>query len=282
MPVQNGKTYQQRSLIKLSSFLIIAFFFGCIPSLQQEWRKVSILPISAESHNRLNLLAQSAWTDLGTAKYQGQSLQPSPLEKSDIINMYYYLRSFISIQDLSGLFGIPIFILGPHADDSIVINHKSRFGHYHPEFPIRLRRYFIPALENPSFKSLTQSTYDNYLKRLARTFFVVYIKLNSNSEFFNKEVNRYHELCKEKRLDPFYLEKFVHFMNTGYTDSEDIEEAAKFKTFKDDEAYEEELVKQVVGFWMRRRIDKTDYQFYLGLADLISTYDRRFFEERLE
>ncbi len=280
--MQNGKTYQPRLLIKLSSFLFLALLSCCIPSLQQEWRKVTILPISAESHNRLNLLTQSAWTELGMAKYQGPSFQPKPLEKSDIINIYFYLRSFISIQELSNLLGIPIFIKGPHSDDSIVINHKSEFGHYHPEFPIRLRKYFVPAVNDSSFKSLTQSTYDQYIKNLARTFFVVYIKLNSNSEYYHKETERYQELCKERRLDPFFLEKFVHFMKLGYTDSEDIEEAAKFKTFKGDDDFDEDLVKQVVGFWIRRHIDKTDYQFYLGLADLISTYDQKFYEERLE
>jgi hypothetical protein len=95
-------------------------------------------------------------------------------------------------------------------------------------------------------------------------------------------VERYNDLLSEKRLDPYYLEKYVLFMHPDYTDGEDLEDSAKFKSFKGDEQYKEELVKQIVGFWIRRRLDKTDYLFYQGLVDLISIYDPEFYKSRID
>lgn len=278
----SGKICRLKSLIKLNKWILLVFLFGCISSLKQEWRKVSIVPIAKADSNRLQLMVESTWKDLGKAKYQGPLFKSKPLQESDIIQFFYYMRSFLSFRDLSKLLGIPVFIRGPHTDDTLVINDSFQFGHYHPEFPIRLRKFFIPAIHNVSFRSLTQSNYDLYIKRLARTFFAVYRKLNSNPEFYAKEVNRYNNLIVEKRLDPFYLERFVLFMKPEYTDGEDLEDSAKFKTFKGDEEFEEELVKQVIGFWIRRKIDQTDFLFFEGLSDLLLSYDFEFLKSRLE
>ncbi len=282
MQIRNGKIYQLRLFIKLSKLALVFIYFSCIPNLQQEWRRTFIFPISKSDENRLRLMAESIWIELPKAKYQGPELKPKPIQNSDLLNLYYYLRSFISFAELSKLLSVPIYISGPHTDDTIIINHKSKFGHYHPEFPIRIRKYFLPAMSDASFRSLTQSNYEKFIKNLARTYFVVYLKLHSNKEFFQKEVERYNELVTEKRLDPFYIERFVLFMKKDYTDGEDIEESAKFKFYDGDDEFNEDIVKHAVGFWLRRRIDQTDLSFFHGLKDLIFLYDRVFYESRLE
>jgi len=255
---------------------------GCIPTLKQEWRKISISPISTSDTNRLRLMVESTWINLEKAKYQGASFNPKTLEESNFIELYDYLRSFLSMNDLAKMLGVPIFISGPHTDSTLALTDKYQFGHYHPEFPIRLRKFFIPAVNNSTIRSLTQKNYNSYLKRFARTFFAVYQKLNSNSDFYDKEVLRYTELIADRRLDPYYFERFILFMKIDYTDGEDLEESAKFQSFKEDEKLDEDLVKLVVGFWIRRRIDQTDFLFYQGLIDLIKVYDTEFLDKRLE
>ncbi len=192
------------------------------------------------------------------------------------------MNSFISIGELSKLLSIPIFIHGPHSENKLNTFDQHDFGYYHPEFPIRIRKYFIPALNDSTFRTLTQQTYDLYIKKYSRTFFVVHRKLMSNQEFYDKETERYLMLVEEKRLDPFFLERFNLFMIPDYTDNEDPEYGAKFKTFAGDEFYETKLVRICVGFWLRRRIDNTETLFFDGLLDLIKTYDLEFYQSRLD
>ncbi len=204
------------------------------------------------------------------------------LGMGDTLNFYCYLSSFISMKELSRMLGIPIYIRGPHTEEKLKLQELYDFGFYHPEFPIRIRRYLLPAVNNSTFRSLTQKNYDSYIKNLARHYFVVYRKLKSNPVFFEKEADRYYQLVKKNRLEPFYLERFLLFMHPDFTDGESIEDSAKFSTFPKDEEFEFALIKQVVGFWIRRNIDKTDTLFYLGLVDLISTYDNDFYESRIQ
>ncbi|MDZ4725108.1 MAG: hypothetical protein SH817_03055 [Leptospira sp.] len=235
-----------------------------------------------QSENRLRLLAESSWLELAKVKSNCSSLKVIDLKNSNINQFFCFLNSFVKYSDFSNLLGVPYFVSGPHENDRLVTDHLYEFGHYHPEFPVRIRKFLIPALSNPNFKVLTQNNYDIYVQKLARTFFVVIRKLRSNESFYEREVERYHDLVSLKRLEPFYLEKYSMFMHPEYTDSEEIDVASRFKIFSGDELYDKKLVRQCVGFWVRRNLDKTDTLFYEGLIDLLTTYDLQFLKNRTE
>ncbi|WP_411824203.1 hypothetical protein [Leptospira sp. 'Mane'] len=280
MLLPNGKIYLLRSLIRLSSALIFFTTLGCITQYKEEWNKIAVLPVSTENANRLNLLVESAWTSLPKSISYCSALKPIPIEENGYSNYFCYLRSFASPKQVSELLGVPIFINGPHGNGELVTNHPSSFGFYHPEFPIRLRSYFLPAKKNSGFQKATQKIYNEYIRKMARAFFVIHRKLESNREYYEKETDRYIDLVTEKRLDPYYLDKYDLFLVPDFTDAEEEADGSKFISWEGDDIYPAVLVREVVGFWIRRRIDGTETQFYLGLTDLLKLYDLDFYESR--
>ncbi|TGL07992.1 hypothetical protein EHQ43_02785 [Leptospira bouyouniensis] len=190
------------------------------------------------------------------------------------------IQTVISLNKLSDILGINIFLSGPHSKYYLERNDPTNFGHYNPEFPQKLRDYLLPAKHNPKFLQLTKPIYENWIKQTARDFFIIYQKLDSNSKFFRKEADRYLMLVEESRLDPYYFDRFILFLYPAFTDNEDPEEAAKFSTFPGDEVMDAQIVKELVGFWIRRKADGTDSEFILGLVDLLQLYDSEFYEFR--
>jgi len=183
----------------------------------------------------------------------------------------------VGLEALSELLGTEIYRSGPHSSSSLVLNDTSSFGYYNLNFPKALREYLIPAKQSPSFRAITQSVYDEYIKETARSFFIVYQKMDSNPRFFKKEAERYKRLTDDDRMDPFYLNRFILFMYPAFTDNEDPYEASKFAFRKGDEEIDAQIVKEIVGFWLRRKVDGTEREFHLGLTDLIKIYDPEFF-----
>ncbi|MDF3821439.1 hypothetical protein P3G55_16160 [Leptospira sp. 96542] len=222
---------------------------------------------------RLELLVEKTYFDFHKL---GKECKDEP----GILNFYCKLQRVVSVSQLADLLGVSIFKEGPHTRSRLILNHTREFGHYNLEFPVKLREYLIPAKKKPSFRAITQPVYDKFIKVTARSYFSVYQKLDSNPDFFDKESKRYETLVEEKRLEPFYLDRFIFFMHPDYTDSQDVEEAAKFTIRKNDENVSGEVTREAVGFWLRRKIDGTNLEFLLGLIDLLKIYDSEFYEIR--
>ncbi|WP_244241762.1 hypothetical protein [Leptospira jelokensis] len=194
--------------------------------------------------------------------------------------LFCKLQTVISLPKLAEYLGIPIFISGPHSKYYLERNDQSDFGHYNPEFPKKLRDYLLPAKQNPKLLQITKPIYEEWIKQTARDFFIIYQKLDSNPNFFRKEADRYIMLVEEGRLDPFYFDRFILFLYPAYTDNEDPEESSKFKVFGGDEVMDAQIVKELVGFWIRRKADGTDLEFISGLVALLNLYDPEFLEFR--
>ncbi|TGN20353.1 hypothetical protein [Leptospira idonii] len=255
---------------------------SCISSFQEEWNKITIYPISFENQSRLKLLVESAWNQLPKTKSQCTVFKETPLQTEGIKNYYCHLLGFSSPKQISELLGVPVFISGPHRGNEIVFDSSDSFGFYHPEFPIRLRKFMIPGRTNAGFRAATQKVYDEHVAKTARIFFATYRKLISNQNYFESETERYIRLISEKQLEPYYLEKYNLFLHPDFTDGEEEAESAKFQVWREDENADTVLVKQCVGFWIRRRIDGTENSFYSGLEDLIQSYDPEFYKKRTE
>ncbi|TGM52694.1 hypothetical protein EHQ95_12960 [Leptospira vanthielii] len=194
--------------------------------------------------------------------------------------IYCKVQTVLSFKKLSEYLGIQIFESGPHTKYYLELNSPTEFGHYNPEFPLKLREFLIPAKTNPSLYQITLPIYESLIRSTAREFFIVYQKLDSNPRFFRKEADRYLLLVEEDRLDPFYLDRFILFLYPAFTDNEDPEESSRFVYRKGDETIDAQVVKEVVGFWIRRKADGTDTEFILGLVDLLKLYDSEFYQNR--
>ncbi|TGK81906.1 hypothetical protein EHQ24_11530 [Leptospira noumeaensis] len=191
------------------------------------------------------------------------------------------IQTVLSFRKLAEYLDIQIFESGPHTKYYLELNSTDAFGHYNPEFPIKLREYLLPAKTNGTLFTLTLPIYEGLVRNTAREFFIVYQKLDSNPKFFRKEADRYLMLVEENRLDPYYLNRFILFMYPAFTDNEDPEESSRFVYRKGDETLEAQVVKELVGFWIRRKADGTDTEFVLGLVDLLKLYDPEFYQNRI-
>ncbi|TGK50375.1 hypothetical protein EHQ16_06200 [Leptospira kanakyensis] len=191
------------------------------------------------------------------------------------------IQTVLSFRKLAEYLDIQIFLSGPHTKYYLELNSNYEFGHYNPEFPIKLREYLLPAKTNETLYTLTLPIYEGLIRNTAREFFIVYQKLDSNPKFFRKEADRYLLLVEENRLDPYYLDRFILFLYPAFTDNEDPEESSRFVYKKGDETIDAQVVKELVGFWIRRKADGTDTDFILGLVDLLKLYDPGFYQNRI-
>ncbi|EMY63056.1 hypothetical protein LEP1GSC203_3252 [Leptospira terpstrae serovar Hualin str. LT 11-33 = ATCC 700639] len=228
---------------------------------------------SIERENKLKDLIESTWI-------QFPKLGLYCEKEISYHKIFCKIQTVVSFKKLSEYFGIQIFESGPHSKYYLELNSPSEFGHYNPEFPLKLREYLIPAKTNPILYKVTLPIYESLLRNTAREFFIVFQKLDSNPKFFRKEAERYLLLVEENRLDPFYLDRFILFLYPAFTDNEDPEESSRFVYRKGDDNIDAQVVKELVGFWIRRKADGTDTEFILGLVDLLKLYDPEFYQYR--
>ncbi|PJZ47393.1 hypothetical protein EHQ30_06075 [Leptospira brenneri] len=227
-----------------------------------------------ERENKLKKLVDSTWVHFPKIGLHCEN-------KISYHRFFCKIQTILSFRKLSEYLGIEIFLSGPHSKYYLELNSQSEFGHYNPEFPLKLREYLLPAKTNPSLYKLTLPIYESFIRNTAREFFIIYQKLDSNPKFFRKEADRYLLLVEENRLDPYYLDRFILFLYPAFTDNEDPEEASRFVYKKGDETIDAQVVKELVGFWIRRKADGTDTEFVLGLVELLKLYDSEFYQNRI-
>jgi hypothetical protein len=164
---------------------------------------------------------------------------------------------------LQRLAGTPAFVQGPHSAGTLSLQQRNAFGHYDPRFVGWMVDYLVPGAHDSQFRSLTQPLYDEFVKPLARVFFVTYQKAQADSACFGREVREYAAKVDGRQLPPGYYERFYGFMGDGFCQSGGL----------DDGGYDGNVVKTTVAFWIRRTIDGTAGDFYRGLEKLLQTYD---------
>lgn len=271
MLTRNGKIYLLKLLTKLSKVSLL-FFFAC-SGLDQRFDSLFV-DRAMERENKLRDLVESTW-------FQFPKLGLYCEKEISYHKIYCKIQTVLSFRKLSEYLGIQIFESGPHTKYYLELNSPYEFGHYNSEFPLKLREYLLPAKTNSALYTLTLPIYESLIRNTARDFFIVYQKLDSNSKFFRKEADRYILLVEENRLDPYYLDRFILFLYPAFTDNEDPEESSRFVYRKGDESMDAQVVKELVGFWIRRKADGTDTEFILGLIDLLKLYDLEFYQNRI-
>jgi hypothetical protein len=226
----------------------------------------------------LELQVQKAWEGLGRKKVKSEKISKEEETGFSYFLIYQWLIDYSSKNDLESILNQKAFLSGPHREEVFVRNDSKQFGHYNPEF-VRLLGNILDLPErNSIFRNNTQSTFITLFQETARTFYTVNRKLHSNPAFLKNETERYSNLIESGRLDPYYLERFVLFLHPDFTDSEEIESTNQFRIKETDFSYPTNIVKEAVGFWLRRKIDNTEPIFLENLIRLLQIYDNSFLQ----
>jgi hypothetical protein len=207
-----------------------------------------------------------AWRALGATvnKCSERELHFDYWPDGGIRNFYCHALTALSYEALVKVSGTTPFVRGPHSSTRLSLNDPRDFGRYNPAFVRRLVDSAIPAADDAALRAETQPLYDTYVRQLARVYFVVHRRLESQPAFKKKMRNEYLRVMDEKNPNwGAYYDKFSTFL--GEADS-------------DWGGYDPNLQSAAVAWWLRRDVDKTAPLFLEGLTKLLRTYDAQWLD----
>jgi hypothetical protein len=189
-----------------------------------------------------------------------------------IQNFFCHRPSRVTLASIRALANVDIFLSGPHAKDSLVLDSADSFGHYNPAFVRWLVDVAGPSARESAAREKTQPAYDANVKPLAHVFWKVYAKAQRDKTCFDKEKTAYADLIAKKKLPRDYYERWFFFMNPFF-----CEKGARKDNFYYDNGFDGgvsgNVTKSVVGFWLRRAMDGTYDAFAEGLKKVIAAYE---------
>jgi len=185
-----------------------------------------------------------------------------------------HMASWMSLEALQKAAGVPIFLSGPHAAGKLELSSTSSFGHYNPAFVGWASQALIPGARDSAFRERTQAEYVAIVRPLARTHYQVWQKLHApaNADCVAAELDQYRAVMAGAKTDSWgeHYERWYHFMEPGFCGS---------RTSLDDLSgaggHNGNVVKTVVGFWLRRSLDGTAQAWHDALVRLLQAYDGR-------
>lgn len=213
-------------------------------------------PISSAETNPIT----ETWLNLAQTENQCPELYDY-FPNGGMLSFYCHAKTFLNVQDLQKLAAMPIFISGPHQNNQLDLQVANDFAHYNPEFVLWLVDHMIPAAKDEDLQRLTQPLYDQYVKTLARTYYRTYQALQNQPDYLRSETEQYANLVENHNLPMYHYEKYYDFAGLHEI------------------GYDGNVVKGAVAFWIRRSIDNTIGEFFLGLEKLLNTYDVAFLQK---
>ena len=183
-------------------------------------------------------LVREVWQKLDPAQ------SPSCTTTQKGLNGFYacYLQKVVSLSQLQNLAQVPIFLQGPHQENHLHLKSLNEFGHYNKAFITWLGHHFIPAAQDEAFKKLTQPVYDQSISRLARIFYWTHESLFTGENPQHFSVSEHYRRLQAQHHFPFAKEEVI----------------------------------EAIGFWLRRKQDGTETEFFTHLRTLLSIYDLDF------
>lgn len=164
-------------------------------------------------------------------------------------------------------YGLSVFRKGPHRGGRLDLDNKRSFGHYDPAFIEWASRTIIPPPGSERQRRY-QPAYDRYLKSLARGFLVARKKLNAHPECRDSLVTNIRRRMRNPVNETFYFDNVdlydflgERYCGTAYPTPEDLNK--------------NHLI-GIVGFWLRRELDKTAGAFETALVRMLTTFDASF------
>ncbi len=189
-------------------------------------------------------------------------------------NFWCHRPTQLTVEAIEARAGAPIFLSGPHARGTFNSRSKTEFGHYNPAFVHWLAEDVAPRGKDSASVQATQAMYDAMMKPLATIFHLTSKKVRAEPTCFAREKDGYQKLLVKKKLPEGYYERWFFFMN-----SEFCPRMAKGQTSDQyyyqhgmDGGVDGNVVKTVLGFFIRRSLDGTLPEFERALDKLIAAY----------
>lgn len=183
-----------------------------------------------------------------------------------------HMASWMDLAALQRAAGMPIFLSGPHAAGKLDLQSRGSFGHYNPDFVAWASQALIPGAEDGAFRERTQSEYVAIVRPLARTHYQVWQKLQApaNAACVTAELDDYKRVVAGGKTDSGgeHYERWYHFMESGFCGSR-----TSLYDLRGTGGLNGNVVKTVVGFWLRRRLDGTAEAWHGALVRLLEAYD---------
>jgi hypothetical protein len=190
-----------------------------------------------------------------------------------IQNFWCHRPEDLDMSGIESMAGVPIFSAGPHRKGKLELNARHDFGRYNPEFVRWLTSKAAPASRESAVRQATQGAYDANLKPLAELFWRVHEKMTLDDACFQREKTAYERGIKARTLPTGYYERWFFFMNPFFCE-EPSTTNQELRYYNDgfDGGFDGNVVKSIVGFWLRRSIDGTRDTLASGLKQLIAAY----------
>ena len=219
---------------------------------------------------RTDQIIRATWEKLYSAQFSedtpGCSFDYGP---NGMRNIYCYFSKVISYTDLLRTAGLEPFVSGPHTNHQLNLTAQNSFGHYNPEFVKWMTNHLIPAAGDEDFKWISDPLYQRYLKRTARTYYLLaeHLFADNNRALLERAVDKYRQAMDGRGLDYVVFPEVSELFLKDYIDA-----------YLDADYYYYNVVDAAAGFWLRRYIDGTWTLFQKGLTKLLTTYDHDFLD----
>lgn len=175
------------------------------------------------------------------------------------------MGAFEALQRLSP---VPVFVGGPH-QDALMINEaavQDDFGRYNPAFVDWFVANAIPGADDAELRAQTKPYYDANLRELADTFEVVYQATRTDEDCFVRERDLYLDAI-DSNAASYYYERWYAFLSPSFCGDPEADNWDDMP-----QAYDGNVVKSAMAFWVRRSADGTMERWHDGLEKLRSTY----------
>lgn len=168
-------------------------------------------------------------------------------------------NDFYDISAMENLASLKICLNSPPIYDS---GNEKTFKHYNPDIIIWGHNNLIPAPNRKIFDYTYQDIYNSTFIRFFRLMAETYVYLNKKGIYEIEQKNYLTEMSNKNFNAPDYLNKrFSNVLNKYYLPNNGINFT----------------VPLAIGFWLRRGIDKSHNELWIGLKKLFLLYDHNWF-----
>lgn len=229
-----------------------------------------------ELSEKTNVMA-SQWEEMhNNTALDYESIQ-SWIPESGIRGRYQIAKEVISIAILENIVGEKVFLNKTH-QQGISYTNATKFGHYNPDFLLKLHEILTQIFSNKVFIANIQPFYDNELKQYLRTFFLSYKPAANNQAVINGYLS-----AIEKTKPSFSADSSFVSQDTSSNIPPSLFLQESFRSFSDlmeKQGYDVYEAFVCPGFWIRRSIDGTEDEFFQLLTLVINTFDKGFLKNQ--
>ncbi len=253
-----------RKLIQILCGLVVVLLFSCTPLLEVVKEGVSL----SLYQTKMDEVAKVWDTEV---KKKGE---PDREADGTWLNFgfrypYAVLKEYASLEKIQEAAGLNVFVSGPHTKD-LDFNSETSFGHYNAAFVAKTLQALKGSNTNITFKTLGQQVYDKNLKSTARAYYKAYQYVNSSPQVerrskssitIDEVMKTYKEYMKEpsQKAGGYIQDVFGIYANNA-----------------EKEGLDWYISNVATGFWVRRKMDNTDKEFFELLEYIVATYDADF------